>query len=73
MNGAENNLQVQPGGAGRSETMMSGGVESGVKDCSVVGMEGGAEHSSIIDGVDAVRRSTVSQFQDEEPPPLGHN
>ena len=52
---------------------MSGGVESGVKDCSVVGMEGGAEHSSIIDGVDTVRRSTVSQFQDEEPPPLGHN
>ena len=51
---------------------MSGGLESGVRECSVVGIEG-AEHSSIIDGVDTVRRSTVSQFQDEEPPPLGHN
>ena len=62
-----------PGGeTGRSEAQVSA-QESGVKDCSVVGIEGGAEHSSIIDGVDTVRRSTVSQFQDEEPPPLGHN
>ena len=54
--------------AARTETQGTG-QEPGVKDCSVIGLESGA-NSSIIDNVDGVRRSTVSQFQDEDPPIL---
>ena len=44
--------------------------EVGLKDCSLLAMDGRKPDDSACSGVD---RNTVDQFLDEEPPQLTHN
>ena len=67
----EGKLEISNSGHQRNDTTFTGQL-SAVRDCSNLGLESGAGNSSLIDG-DGVRRRTVDEFMDEEPPKLQHN